>query len=496
MSCEDEGDYLDEDTDVDYEYAEVTDENELAQIQERYWQHVAEDKAAAAAQYEKSPGPSRASSSSTQWGAKRGPIDHSETDEKPKARPVFYKSPTFKEGSTRKQRANQVRTAKSRARRKEDAQNRDAAENLKRKTLEKAQKAEHAVVDFDVRDLPISAPGFIGLKEISSDKLPPLSKLKKFDWDGKYNRIWAVLGAGINDKSWQATIDGSTEAITAYHASAGLTGKDFENRRSGNKYGSVGCGASIGGGQRRPANIAIRRVRTRQAIEAFQMNNCIRRLVGHTGSLYRCFGYKLATESCDAICKVSRQFPDLKFPSFYEADRSCWAAFTINSATEGAGPQVSTLPHTDYGNYARSWCAVTALGRFDPDHGGHLIMWNVGITIRFPPGCTILFPSALITHSNVPVSPGETRYSLVQYTAGGLFRWVYNGGMSDKSFVASATKAELDRRDLERKRRAEEALRCYTTLEELMGGNYKGADLGSGSLAMESQGPPKRRKVT
>ncbi|KAJ7791104.1 hypothetical protein B0H13DRAFT_2394385 [Mycena leptocephala] len=41
----------------------------------------------------------------------------------------------------------------------------------------------------------------------------------------------------------------------------------------------------------------------------------------------------------------------------------------------------------------------------------------------FPPGSTLLIPSALVQHSNVPIRAHEQRSSITQYTAGSLFRW-------------------------------------------------------------------------
>ncbi|KIK64904.1 hypothetical protein GYMLUDRAFT_160815, partial [Collybiopsis luxurians FD-317 M1] len=78
--------------------------------------------------------------------------------------------------------------------------------------------------------------------------------------------------------------------------------------------------------------------------------------------------------------------------------------------------------HRDAGNQSNGWCAVTSAGKFNPDTGGHLILWDLQYIICFPPGATILFPSALITHSNALVSPGETCYSIVQYSSGSLFQ--------------------------------------------------------------------------
>ncbi|KAJ7170365.1 hypothetical protein C8R43DRAFT_944883 [Mycena crocata] len=80
-----------------------------------------------------------------------------------------------------------------------------------------------------------------------------------------------------------------------------------------------------------------------------------------------------------------------------------------------------TAPHLDFANLAWGWCAITALGIFDPDLGGHLILWDLRLVIRFPPGSTVLLPSALIRPSNVAIRHHESRCSFTQYTAGGIF---------------------------------------------------------------------------
>ncbi|KAJ7025084.1 hypothetical protein C8F04DRAFT_896094, partial [Mycena alexandri] len=49
------------------------------------------------------------------------------------------------------------------------------------------------------------------------------------------------------------------------------------------------------------------------------------------------------------------------------------------------------------------------------------------LVIRFPLGATILIPSAIVRHSNRPIRAHQKHFSFVQYTAGGLFRWIFNG---------------------------------------------------------------------
>ena len=101
---------------------------------------------------------------------------------------------------------------------------------------------------------------------------------------------------------------------------------------------------------------------------------------------------------------------------------SIFAAVTYNF-----GPRTVCFKHLDFANLPFGWCSVTALGSFDPTRGGHLILWDCHLVIEFPPGSTILLPSAIVAHSNTRIAANETRYSFCQYTAGGIFRWVHNG---------------------------------------------------------------------
>lgn len=111
------------------------------------------------------------------------------------------------------------------------------------------------------------------------------------------------------------------------------------------------------------------------------------------------------------LLHLRRPFPNSPYP-----------ALTVNF-----GPQTVCLPHVDHANSPSAFCAVAALGNFDATRGGHLVLWELKLIIEFPPGTVVLIPSSLITHSNVSVAPGETRYSFTQYAAGELFRWVENG---------------------------------------------------------------------
>lgn len=129
--------------------------------------------------------------------------------------------------------------------------------------------------------------------------------------------------------------------------------------------------------------------------------------------------------------------------------------------------QSASVPHTDHNNLAQGWCSITALGDFNPTLGGHLVLWDLGIVVEFPPNSTILIPSSVIVHSNTPIQEDEVRYSVVQYAAGHLFRWAKNGFVTDKQWLENATSQDLEQWEKGKEGRWRSALASFTTLEEL-----------------------------
>ncbi len=117
--------------------------------------------------------------------------------------------------------------------------------------------------------------------------------------------------------------------------------------------------------------------------------------------------------------------PELKLP----VDTSIFTTISFNLAS-----QVVASEHKDFKNLAYGLCAICALGNFDPKLSGHFILWELKLLIEFPAGSIIIIPSALFSHGNVGIQAGETRYSLIQYSAGGLFRWVKYGHRTWKKF--------------------------------------------------------------
>ncbi|KAF8328770.1 hypothetical protein F5887DRAFT_897415 [Amanita rubescens] len=146
----------------------------------------------------------------------------------------------------------------------------------------------------------------------------------------------------------------------------------------------------------------------------------------------------------------------------YDEDVGAYACRSINF-----GPQTATFPHYDVANLSHSWCSITALGSFDAEKGGHLALWELGLYVNFPAGSTVLIPSSVLCHSNTPIESHEERYSIVQYVAGGLFRWVENGFMSDAAWEKKATDEEKKARKLQQSQRWANGYRMFMNIEEL-----------------------------
>ena len=89
------------------------------------------------------------------------------------------------------------------------------------------------------------------------------------------------------------------------------------------------------------------------------------------------------------------------------------------------------------------------------------------LAIEFPPGSTILIPSATLTHSNTAVQSHEARLYFTQYSAGGLFRWVDNGCMTEAELKASDEDA-YDRMMESKETRWKISLGMYSKLEDLL----------------------------
>lgn len=191
---------------------------------------------------------------------------------------------------------------------------------------------------------------------------------------------------------------------------------------------------------------------------------------------YRCFVAAFMTYAP----KLYKQYAE-ETEALYSHDPSCrhpfknavWPACTFN-----LGPQCCCRGHCDSANVPHGWCAVWALGDYDPTRGGHLILLEFGLIVEFPPGSLILLPSSTIRHGNTPVGPNEHCYSFTMYCAGGLFRWVHHGFVPEWVLTDAQHKEAYGPHGY----RWMEALSKYSVLEDLANDYWtcfgSGGDLG------------------
>ncbi|KAI5823488.1 hypothetical protein K523DRAFT_404023 [Schizophyllum commune Tattone D] len=262
-------------------------------------------------------------------------------------------------------------------------------------------------------------------------------------------RVFGLL-AGRPDQApdWDALMEDFARTIEDTRPLIRFKAHQLRHRRG--PFPATPHGHSYGGGQQEPMSISeypanaphFRRVLEHPAMP---------RISGYQNGVTNGWAPKLHT-----FLRHNRRVLRTQKPSLRHNFRaSVWSATTVNY-----GPQTVCLPHKDFANLPWGWCPITALGNYDYKRGGHLV-------IEFPPGSTIIIPSGLLTHSNVPVGPDETRYSVTQYTAGALIRWVDQGFQTKEAFLASLSPEQRAEEVAKASVRYRKGLAMYSTLTEL-----------------------------
>ncbi|KAJ7736636.1 hypothetical protein B0H16DRAFT_1326460, partial [Mycena metata] len=264
-------------------------------------------------------------------------------------------------------------------------------------------------------------------------------------------RIIAVLGGMPKDvEAWTVVMEEAARLLDTRVHACSFTTEQLHHRRAQEPYPSISRGPSHGGGQTEPGELCNNAHNT-VVTDELLAHESFKRLAGFANCLMRTFAPLLFAFYEAQMALIAAWRPSLR----WNFARSVFAACTFNF-----GPHAITVPHLNFANLAWGWCAITALGYFDPDVGGHLILWDLKLVIRFPPGSTIL-----IRHSNVPIGSHERRFSFTQYSAGGLFRWIRNGFQTDEAFEAKATHGEKAAKTAADVTRWAEGIAMYTTVD-------------------------------
>ncbi|KAJ7023089.1 hypothetical protein C8F04DRAFT_1271727 [Mycena alexandri] len=213
-------------------------------------------------------------------------------------------------------------------------------------------------------------------------------------------RIFGLQGGHPDDPNWMAEVhDPAVEAMEAARSQCKVSEARTFHRRG--NFAPLTAGDSYGGGQMEPGAL-VNGVINAAVLASLMSNIAFIRLAGFATGLFANWAPNLYSYYLVRIRRFYKRYTHLRRPFL----NSIWSACTFN-----LGPRTCCLGHRDHGNLAFGWCAITALGNYDYTKGGHLILWDCKLILEFPPGTTILIPSATIFHSNIPIGPGERRYS-------------------------------------------------------------------------------------
>ncbi|KAF9524445.1 hypothetical protein CPB83DRAFT_773766, partial [Crepidotus variabilis] len=277
----------------------------------------------------------------------------------------------------------------------------------------------------------------------------------------KEQRVIAVLAGTPTDVCWPSVLKNSNHALQDA-LEQGLQDGTFSSTEMSHRRGEFYLlvdGISYGGGQKKPGNLKLTR-KEEGLMDGLKNLPCIRRIAGFQDACFALYAPKLYVQYRTLLLKLYDREPGLR-PNF--PNISIYPAFTLN-----LGPNTVTLDHTDKGNVAYGWCAITALGEYNPDLGGHLILFDLGLVIRFPPGSTALIPSGTFRHGNTPIAGDKSyRMSMTQYCAGGLFRWVKYGFRTAKALIEDEGKSSKAAIDGTISNRVAEALGLFSMFDEL-----------------------------
>jgi hypothetical protein len=256
-------------------------------------------------------------------------------------------------------------------------------------------------------------------------------------------------------QKWRKSMSTLAEYIEGARLQCSFAPKDLDHRRGPSP--ALAVGVSFGGGQPKPGNLAHNRPNRKVLQNLVRHPSVIRTSNFVNGAFATWFPkmYKYYHETLGSLYQQDEELERL----FTD---SVWTAMSFNF-----GPATCCYRHKDWGNLAFGVCVITSTGNFDPTLGGHLILWECGLVIEFPPGASIIIPSAVISHSNTTIQPHETRYSFTQYVAGGLFRWAEHGFQKEESYIKGLSAAELTAEEVRRQARKDFGLSLFSTMDEL-----------------------------
>jgi len=88
------------------------------------------------------------------------------------------------------------------------------------------------------------------------------------------------------------------------------------------------------------------------------------------------------------VPKVYKEYADHLDPLFmrYPHLRKPFPNGIFPTCTFNYGSHIVTVEHVDSTNVPFGLCAILTCGLYDPSKGGHLVLFDLGLVIEFPPG--------------------------------------------------------------------------------------------------------------
>ncbi|KAL0060295.1 hypothetical protein AAF712_012918 [Marasmius tenuissimus] len=339
------------------------------------------------------------------------------------------------EGTAQPRKGHNTHRHAKRRKRRDDQVHTDG--HLHSYHLSAIQACQTVASSLNVVRLPAASGGFIG-----QDITGPSRNVRDADWyrsqpdwdyvewDGskalllvdEVQRIFLVGLKNVQDPSYAKDMVKVANLLEGARTTRLQLKKSDLTHLRGEGFAAAATGWSMGGGQDSVTHSAGKH---EQVMQDLIREPCIRRLASTQDAGFACWSFKNYQYYQKAMCELESSIQGFK-PNF---DRSQFASITCNF-----GPQVCTSIHTDAKNCSHSMCAITAVGQFQSSKGGHLVLPDLKVIIEFPSGCTFLLPSAILRHGYTRIQKHETRYSVTQYSAGGIFRWLEYGQRTEEQF--------------------------------------------------------------
>ncbi|KAK7032461.1 hypothetical protein VNI00_013019 [Paramarasmius palmivorus] len=242
--------------------------------------------------------------------------------------------------------------------------------------------------------------------------------------------IVGVLAGQPRQPSYKQDIDGIHDLLIKKGKEHGLQtrGEEEDNKRG--DFPARRRGYTMGMGSSHPV-VLDSGVQTNKLLTELVQDQRLIRLNGYQNGAFEIWAERIKARYDDAVSTMHENITKEDSERGRNFKKSAFTTIAFNF-----GGKVRCWKHRDQQNLPLGWCAITALGRFKPTRSARLILWELKLVIDFPPGSTILIPSAVITHSNTRIAEGDERTSVTQYTAGAIFRWVDAGCKTDKALKA------------------------------------------------------------